>query len=109
MEELRCIQDLCRKGLVSKLKLDLGLKEFDLKNQNQLKRRVLQCKKQIKHYKEIKNSIDLLISASLVDVLTVERAWNYFSQNLPDYFSRVPIDALRICFVGHIMSDYGLV
>jgi hypothetical protein len=108
MEELRGIQDLCRKGLVSKLELDFGLKEFDLKNKNQLKRRVSQCEKQIKHYEEIKNSIDLLISASFVGVLTAEGAWNYFSHNLPDYFSRMSLRALRICFVGHIMSNYGL-
>lgn len=107
MEELSGIQDLCHRGLVSKLELDLGLKEFGLKNKNQLKRHVLQCQKQIKHYEEIKNSIDLLISASLSGVLTAERAWNYFSQNLPDYFSRMPLGVLRICFVSHIKSDYG--
>ncbi len=108
MEELGGIQDLCSRGMVSKLELGWCLEEYGLKNKNQLKRRVIQCEKRIEHYEEIKKSIDLLISASLLGVLTAEGAWNYFSQNLPRYFSDMPLGALRTSVIKHIRSDYGL-
>ena len=108
MEELGDVQDLCRRGMVSELELGWCLEEYGLKNKNQLKRRIVQCEKRIAHYEEIKNSIDALISASLSGVLTAEKSWNYFSQNLPDYFSEMPLGALKISFMKYIRGDYGL-
>ncbi len=108
MEELGGVQDLCRRGMVSKLELSWWLKECGLKNKNQFKRRIIQYEKQIKHYEAIKDSIDALISASLSGVLTAEGAWNYFLENLPDHFSEMPLPALRDSFIKYIGDNYGL-